>query len=250
MVRTYPTPARKGVEVSCTAAITEDGHWIRLFPVPYRFLDEDRRFKKYQWVEAQVTRAAGDPRPESFRLNDQTIKIMGSTDWAVRWSLLRPLISKSLCQIQRTQKENRAPTLGIFKPASINKLTIEAVTSAWTAEQRAILSQIPMFQKAPAEQLEKIPFNFKYSFRCSEDGCKGHEMSCTDWEMGQSYRKWRQRYDAGWETKFRQRWESEMQFKYDTHFFVGTVHNHPNNWIIVGLFYPPRPKPAGLFPDL
>jgi hypothetical protein len=27
--------------------------------------------------------------------------------------------------------------------------------------------------------------------------------------------------------------------KYDTHFFVGTVHNHPKNWIIVGLFYPP-----------
>jgi hypothetical protein len=26
--------------------------------------------------------------------------------------------------------------------------------------------------------------------------------------------------------------------KLDTHFFVGTLHQHPNRWIIVGLFYP------------
>jgi hypothetical protein len=175
---------------------------------------------------------------------------VGSTDWGKRWSLLRPLISTSLCQIQRTQKEHHAPTLGIFKPDSISKLTIEAVTSTWTAEQTAILKQTHMFQKSPAEQLEKIPFSFRYNFRCSEAACKGHDMSCTDWEMGQSYRKWRQRYDAGWEAKFRQRYETEMRSKYDTHFFVGTVHNHPNNWIIVGLFYPPRPEPIGLFPNL
>ena len=32
-VRTYPVPARKGVEVSCTAGITDDGKWIRLYSV-------------------------------------------------------------------------------------------------------------------------------------------------------------------------------------------------------------------------
>ncbi len=26
--------------------------------------------------------------------------------------------------------------------------------------------------------------------------------------------------------------------KNDTHFYVGTLHHHPNIWIIVGLFYP------------
>jgi hypothetical protein len=34
--------------------------------------------------------------------------------------------------------------------------------------------------------------------------------------------------------------------KFDTHFFVGTVHQHPQNWIIVGLFYPPK-QPPDLF---
>ena len=31
-----------------------------------------------------------------------------------------------------------------------------------------------------------------------------------------------------------------IQKKYDTHFFVGTIHGHPHTWIIIGLFYPPK----------
>jgi hypothetical protein len=31
-----------------------------------------------------------------------------------------------------------------------------------------------------------------------------------------------------------------MLEKNDTHFFVGTLHQYPKNWIIVGLFYPPK----------
>src|SRR3974377_2245727 len=56
VVRTYPVPASKGVEVSCTAAVTSSGEWIRLFPVPYRFLDEDKRFRKYQWIIVSLER--------------------------------------------------------------------------------------------------------------------------------------------------------------------------------------------------
>ena len=44
-VRTYPTPAKKGVEVSCTAGVTEEGKWIRLFPIPYRFMDPECSFR-------------------------------------------------------------------------------------------------------------------------------------------------------------------------------------------------------------
>ena len=56
-VRTYPVPATKGVEVSCTAGVTHDGKWIRLFPLPYRLLEDERKFKKYQWIDVNVTRA-------------------------------------------------------------------------------------------------------------------------------------------------------------------------------------------------
>ncbi len=72
---------------------------------------------------------------------------------------------------------------------------------------------------------------------------------CTDWEMGQSYRSWR-RYGQEWEAKFRQRYERDMIERNDTSFYVGTVHQHPNRWIIVGLFYPPKPGGPDLFAAL
>jgi hypothetical protein len=72
-------------------------------------------------------------------------------------------------------------------------------------------------------------------------------MICADWEMGESWRKWSRDYRADW-ARFRQRYEAKMIEKYDTHFHVGTVHQHPQSWIIIGLFYPLKPKIRGLFP--
>lgn len=60
IVRTYPVPAQKGVEVSCTAGVTDDGKWIRLFPLPYRLLEDASKFAKYQWITVNVTKAKGD----------------------------------------------------------------------------------------------------------------------------------------------------------------------------------------------
>ena len=48
--------------------------------------------------------------------------------------------------------------------------------------------------------------------------------------------------------KFKQRYELEMIEKFDTHFYVGTVHKNPAPWIIVGLFYPPKAAEHPLFP--
>jgi hypothetical protein len=89
-----------------------------------------------------------------------------------------------------------------------------------------------------------------YEFSCNEEECRGHKLSCTDWEMAQAWRRWKNDYGANWEEKFRQKFEEEMINRFDTHFFVGTVRAHPKNWIIIGLFYPPRshsPKTLSLF---
>ena len=68
VVRTYPTPAKTGVEVSCTAAISDTGEWLRLFPIPYRYLEPDARFAKYQWVQVSVEKSKDDrPTTSSSR---------------------------------------------------------------------------------------------------------------------------------------------------------------------------------------
>jgi hypothetical protein len=227
-VRTYPVPARTGIEVSCTGGITADGKWIRLFPMPYRFLRPDQQFRKYQWIEASVTRAS-DSRPESYHIIRDTIKIVSDM-----------IPTKNEWQAERDK--NKFPTLGIFKPKSIEKLEIEPDSPNWSQAELEKLKQADLLDNAPAEELEKIPYKFRYYFKCDEARCSGHTAICTDWEMSQSYRKWRRDYGDGWESKFRQKYESEMIGRYDTHFYVGTVNAHPSAWIVVGLFYPPVAK--------
>jgi hypothetical protein len=84
-----------------------------------------------------------------------------------------------------------------------------------------------------------VPYSFRYKFRCDHEECRSHTMICTDWEMGESWRKWSSEYGDGWEVKFRQKYETEMISKLDTYFYAGTVHKY-KNWIIVGLFYPTK----------
>jgi len=55
-VKTYPTLSRKYGETVCTAGVREDGSWLRIYPVPFRRLDEAEQYKKYDWIECRLTR--------------------------------------------------------------------------------------------------------------------------------------------------------------------------------------------------
>jgi hypothetical protein len=242
VVRTYPSPAKSGVEVSCTAAITDKDEWLRLFPVPWRYLPEDQRFRKYEWVEVTVTKAK-DPRPESYKLVTDGIKIRSylepGKEWQARKEIILPLKAHCLCCLIKQRDAQQYPTLGIIKPKKIDRLIITPDSPTWTDGQLATLRQGHLFADQPKTELEKIPFKFQYKLWCDEPTCNSHTMICTDWEIGESWRKWSAEYGDKWEEKFRLRYEKEMIEKYDTHFYVGTVHQHPGTWIIVGLFYPP-----------
>lgn len=246
-IRTYPTPAWKGIEVSCTAGITDEGKWIRLFPMPYRSLPPQKRFRKYQWVTLRVKKATNDPRPESYHPDVDSIKILSEPlptklNWQKRKDIVFPLKAHCLCCLQNEREANGFPTLGIVKPKTISSFIIERSDNNWTPAQLSRLRQTSFFGQLPARELEKIPFNFSYRFRCDEPSCIGHELMCTDWEIGESYRQWVRQYGSEWEQFFRNRYETEMILANDTHFYVGTMHEHPGSWLIIGLFYPKYPK--------
>ena len=243
-VKTYPTPAHKGVEVSCTAGITAEGKWIRLFPIPFRFLDGAQQFKKYQWIKANVSKSS-DPRPDSYKVQTDSIEKIGSplptsNAWAIRKEIVLPTLAPSLCSLER-ERQKGGPTLGVFKPRSVKRLIITPERiKTWTETELEILSQLSMFDKPPSRRLEKIPYTFMYEFNCNEADCTGHRLSVTDWEFGQSYRSWMATYGSKWEYQFRKKYELEMLLDKDLYFYVGTIRSHPHIWLIIGLFYPPK----------
>ena len=64
-VKTYPNLSTAYEELVCTAGVLEDGSWIRLYPIPYRHMTNDKQYKKYHWMEADVKRRQGDMVPDA-----------------------------------------------------------------------------------------------------------------------------------------------------------------------------------------
>ncbi len=66
VVKTYPTLSKKYDELVCTAGILEDGSWVRIYPLPFRKLEYENRYKKYQWMTLPLVKNKSDPRKEFF----------------------------------------------------------------------------------------------------------------------------------------------------------------------------------------
>jgi hypothetical protein len=172
--------------------------------------------------------------------------------WRERRKYVEPLVKPSLCWLQRQRDAHQQPTLGVFKPRNIKRLLIEDEADPdWSEGELQILRQRTLFgDRAPKTELKKVPYKFSYEFECDDPLCKGHRLMCSDWEMGESWRKWSAEYGERWQEKFRQRYEREIVADCDTHFYVGTIHKNPRSWVIVGLFYPPKLPDTPLFSAL
>src|SRR5689334_20545731 len=73
---TYPSQSKTYYETVCTGGLLEDSfEMVRLYPVPMRYLDSDQRFKKFQWIRAEVAKDTSDPRPESYKIKPTSIKL-------------------------------------------------------------------------------------------------------------------------------------------------------------------------------
>lgn len=67
-VKTYPEYSAKYTETVCTAGILKESRKIiRLYPVMYRYLTGNQRFRKYQWITAQIEKSAQDDRLEKLQ---------------------------------------------------------------------------------------------------------------------------------------------------------------------------------------
>ncbi len=70
--KTYPAVSKKYVETVCTGGIQADGTFVRLYPVPFRFLDADERYDRWDVIRVRAYRDTKDTRPESWHLSPGT----------------------------------------------------------------------------------------------------------------------------------------------------------------------------------
>ncbi len=243
-VKAPPSPSKKYQETNCCAGVDLDsGQLIRLYPIPFRLLDDSKKFPKYTIIKVSCQKPLRDKRVESYKVDQDSIEILDRLDtknkWSKRKQIVLPTVSPSFCQIVRDIKLNKS--LGVFKPCNV-QFSAKKVSLRDQAKQEAPYRQYWLFDKQ-LKPLEQISFTFYYKFKCSNlPSCPGHILSIHDWEITQSYRSWRSKYPSQTVLlqKIEQKWMDICSLKKDVYFYVGNMWQRPKQFMVLGVFYPPK----------
>lgn len=239
LVKAYPQPSKKYEETVCCAGITEDtGELLRLFPIRYRRLQKDERFGRFDLVEMSMTRASSDTRPESFHINEDSIKLIESGKKLSQESRVRlwlPHVSSSLKTLMEENKQTKR-SLGIIKPDpdSLKFVIKEAATSDKEDQEVAdMLYKQASLLEDPLKPLEKPKYSFAYHY--TSDG-HPHKHLIHDWEVQAAFMHYKRRYKTEDQAcKMMQQEYGQNIPKHNLYFIMGTMKAHPQTFIVIGL---------------
>ncbi len=257
LAKTYPSPSAQYVETSCVAGINQDGLMRRLYPVPFRMIEEGSQFKKWQWIEVRIEKANKDHRPESHKLFVDTIScldvIESKKEWGLRWEWLDKIPSFENFNDIEEKRIDDGLSLALLRPKKLIGLEItKARNQDWTEEEKEKLMREQMqgdlFSEAEAKRqvkgLRKVPFDFYYRYVCdTPNGEDERRHKIVDWEAGALYWHCRRSHGEGWEKPFRAKLEEQLGSK-DLMFLMGNQHRFQDQWLIISLVYPPKRKQA------
>lgn len=257
LAKTYPSPSAQYVETSCVAGISQDGVMRRLYPVPFRMIEEGQQFKKWQWIDVRVEKANKDHRPESHKLYVDTIAcgdvIDTKKEWSARWEWLDKIPAFDSVDAIDAGRLNDGLSIALLRPKRLLGLDItKARHQEWTDEEKEKLMREQMqgdlFSEAEAKrqvkELRKVPFDFHYRYVCdTPEGEKEHKHKIVDWEAGALFWNCRRDHGVDWEAPFRAKLEGQLGGK-DLMFLMGNQHRFQDQWLIISLVYPPKRKPV------
>ncbi|WP_366928095.1 hypothetical protein [Corallococcus exiguus] len=239
---------------------------MRIYPVPFRRLDEEEQYKKFDWIECRLKRNSTDHRPETFRpLDESELHPIGHIGTADCWRERRRLILKtarvysSLKDLISKAKANES-SLAVFKPSRIIDFVCEEEESRiWEPSKlqamRSLANQNDMFLdqswRTTFEVIPKLPYSFYYRFEDSEG--RSSTLKVLDWEVGALYWNCLRRADGNERAaiaKVKRKYMDEF-LATDLHFFLGTLQQYhfmaPNPWVIIGVFPIPVERQGALF---
>lgn len=258
VAKTYPEFSKSHLETVCTAAIDADtGQLVRIYPLSLRYMAEPP--KTFDWIEAEVARNPSDPRPESYRIRQDTVRIIDSaaTDhgWRDRnlWVLGATNEYRSVEALWGSHKEHRT-SLALVRPRVIDRVWAETRTKEdhdrWDEKRLAALAQNQLFGDDKVEVRElKFPWaEYRVAFHCDDPRCTGHNMSVRDWGMYVLDMKMTEQerdYKAAEEKVLAKLRDILDPAKHDTRLLLGDMLAHPGAFFIGGLYYPPRQVQTG-----
>lgn len=183
-----------------------------------------------------TTKASNDHRPESYRVDEGSIRLLEtgnkiSNESKVR--LWRPFISPSLKALMEDNKTTKR-SLGIVKPDPDSlKFKIESATKSDEADQTVadlVFDQTSLLED-PLKPLKKPEHSFYYHYAC--DG-HPHRHQIHDWEVQAAYINYKRRYKNDALKYLTQEYQENIPQR-NLHFVMNTMKAHPQTFIMIGL---------------
>lgn len=233
LVKAFPQHSDKYQETVCCAGVTDDAQLIRLYPITYRRLAKENQFNRYDLIEATLTKASNDGRPESYRVDHDSIRVVeratNLTD-ANKVRLWQPHILSSLTALEDEHRAN-GRSLGIIQPDSASlKFFWRDAEQEDQDDTRGV--QASLFE-APLRPLKPQEFTFFYRYT---SGGAEHTQSIQDWEVQAAYLAYQREY--GSREKALQMMAQEYGQNIPTrnlHFIMGNMAKRQWQFIVIGL---------------
>ena len=169
---------------------------MRIYPIPFRQLEYDKQYSKYDWVEIDLVKNTSDFRPESYKPKsiEAGFKILGHIDtekdqsWRRRKEIVLKNVHTNMTELIEAAKDGAKYTsLAVFKPQEILDFKIEKTEREWDKKKLEKLKQERSNLFAQEEEdlfevVKKLPYKFSYILK----DCNGRQskMMIEDWEIG------------------------------------------------------------------
>lgn len=254
LVKAAPVLTSELKETMCVAGMGLDAgpSWIRLHPVPFRDLDDETKFRKYQEITVGAVRPRSDRRPESWTPIEVAIEpgeTLGTKHgWALRRDRVARLGERTMCELielNRSGSGPNTPSLAVVRALEAPELIIDQrdreQLDRWNNRAEAVGMQPSLFDvpQHSKPNFEVVPWRFRYAYRCLSTGCRGHRQTIVDWEAVALWRNIRHR--SNWTEIMREKFVGQLwNADRDAALFVGNMEQRPWNFLVLGVFWPPR----------
>jgi hypothetical protein len=241
LIKAAPETGRKHGEQVCVAGIDAWSRWHRLYPVPWRDLRPEQRFKRWDVVRAVWRRPGDDDRVESRRIDHESIEVLREVPERERHAIINRAIVPNL-----DLELGHGRSLALIRPENLRF----RVTRLNDRELRKVqrrrdeLVRQPDFFAATALAREAAPYSFTYDF---DYAGKRRSYSCLDWEIEATFFKWRRHYgEEDALQKMRQTWGEKLPAA-GVALALGTHRvRHWRRWLLTGIIRADRLSQAAL----
>lgn len=235
IVKAQPHRSSKYFETVCCAGVGRDRKWRRQYPVPFRILTDEQKFRRWDWVSYKFTKSPNDLRKETQKVIPETLTVSGHLKKTERAGFINPLV-RALFE----EANASGDSLTLIRPHKIDLSWIEK-TKEELDDERAkhaeLANQLSLLGE-PAKPLVPCPVQFTVHWRDADGKNRKHE--CDDWETSSAFNRFERKFGRKEavntiQEKYMSYHKSGLALAFSTHSRRNITHGTPNQWLLVGI---------------